>query len=65
MDTWKKHILNREEESNSVAAVVYFKLRYFSITLKLSSENNKNFSIEINPNPKNCAEWTIAFPSRP
>ena len=65
MDTWKKHILNREEESNSIAALVYFKLKYLSISLKLSSENNKDFSIEINLNPKNCVEWTIAFLSRP
>ena len=32
---------------------------------KFSSENNKNFSVEINSKPKNCIGWTIAFLSRP
>ena len=65
MDTLKKHILNREEESTSIAAVVCFKLRYFSILWKFSLENNKNFSVEKNSKPKICVGWTIGFLSRP
>ena len=59
------HILNRREESTSIAALVCFKLRYFSIIWKFSLENNKNLSEEINSKPKNCVGWTIAFLSRP
>ena len=65
MDTWKKHILNRGEESTSTAALVCCKLSYFSILWTFSLENNKNFSAEINSKPKNCVGWTIAFLSRP
>ena len=64
MDIWKKHILNRGEESASVAALACSKLRYFLILWKFSLENNKNFSVEINSKPKNCVGWTIAFLSR-
>ena len=49
----------------SIAALVCLKLRYFSILWKLSLENNKNFSAEINLKPKNYVGWTIAFLSRP
>ena len=52
MDTWKKYILNRGVESTSIAALVCFKLRYFSILWKLSLENNKTFSVEINSSLK-------------
>ena len=65
MDTWEKHILNRGEESTSIAALVYFKLRYFSILWKFSLQNNKNFSAEINSKPKNSVGWTVTFLSRP
>ena len=64
MDIWKNHILNRGEESTSVAALACFKLRYFSILWKFSLENNKNVSVEINSKPKNCVSWTIVFLSR-
>ena len=64
MDTWKKHILNRGEESTSIAALVCFKLIYFSILWKFSLENDKNLSVEMNSKPKNCVEWAIAFLSR-
>ena len=59
------HILNCGEESISTAALACFKLRYFSIFWKFSLENNKNFSVEINSNPKNCVGWAIAFLSGP
>ena len=65
MDTWKKHILNRGEDCTSIAALVWFKLRYFSILCKFSLENNKNFSVVINSKTKNCVGQTIAFLSRP
>ena len=65
MDTLKKHILNCGEESTSIAALVCFKLRYFSRFWKFSLENNKNFSVETNSKPKNCVGWAIAFLSRP
>ena len=61
----KKYILNRGEESTYIAIPICFKLRYFSILWKFSSENNKNFSVETNSKPKNCIGWTIAFLSRP
>ena len=64
INTRKKHILNRQEESTSIAALASFKLRYFSILWKFSLENNKNFSVEVNSKPKNCVGWTIAFLSR-
>ena len=65
MDIWKKHILNRGEESTSIAALVCFKLKYSLILWKFSLENNKNFSVEINSKLKNCVWWTKAFLSRP
>ena len=64
MHTWKKHILNRGEESTSFAAQVFFKLRYFSIHWNFPLENNKIFSVDIN-SKLNCVGWTIVFLSRP
>ena len=65
MNTPKKHILNRTEESTSIAALICVNLRYFSILWMFSIENNKIFSVEINSKPKNCVGWIIAFLSRP
>ena len=65
MDIWKKHILNRGEESISIIALVCYKLRYFSILWEFLLKNNKNVSVEINSKPKNYVGWTIAFLSRP
>ena len=65
MGTWKKHILNRGEESTSIVALVCFELRHFSILWKFSLENNKTFSIEINSKLKKYVGWAKAFLSRP
>ena len=65
MDPWRKDILNRGEESTSIAALVCFKLRYLSILWNFSLKNNKKYSVEIKSKPKNCAGWTIGFSSRP
>ena len=65
MDTRKKHILNRREESISTTDLVCFELRYFSILWKFSLENKKSFSVEIDSKSKNCVGWTIAFLRRP
>ena len=61
MDTWKKYILNRGDESTSIAALACFKLGYFSILRKFSLENKKTFSVKMNSKPQNCVRWTIAF----
>ena len=60
MDTWKRHILNRGEESTSLEALFCFKLRYISILWKFSLENDKKISVEINSKPKDCVGCTIA-----
>ena len=64
MHNWKKYILNRGEESTSIAALVFFKLRYFLIHWNFPLENNKIFSVDTN-SKLNCVGWTIAFLSRP
>ena len=64
MHNWKKYILNRGEDSTSIAALVFFKLRYFLIHWNFPLENNKILSVDTN-SKLNCVGWTIAFLSRP
>ena len=42
-----------------------FQIEVFFNTLEVTLENNKNFPVQINSNPKNCVGWTIAFLSGP
>ena len=42
-----------------------FQIEVFFNILEVFIKNNKNFSVEINSNPKNCVGWAIAFLSWP